>query len=273
MIPRGEIANHVLARLVSEKDKLTSQYRAERTPYFVIDDLLPASLALSISRSFPPTSQMFLKTSLRERKFVTAQMDRCEKLLEETIFAFHDARIVACIAEITGLEQLEPDHQLYAGGISVMTHGHFLNPHLDNSHDKQRSRYRALNLLYYVSPDWSDAAGGSFELWPDGPGGKQITIPSLFNRLVVMATNRHSWHSVTPIKADAPRSCVSNYYFSSVSPEQEDYFHVTSFRGRPEQRLRDFVLRADITLRMLLRRIRPTGIVENKHYYRRDRQT
>jgi hypothetical protein len=48
---------------------------------------------------------------------------------------------------------------------------------------------------------------------------------------------------------------LSNYYFSQLSPENDDYFHVTSFRGRPEQRVRAFILRADINLRMLLRKL------------------
>jgi Rps23 Pro-64 3,4-dihydroxylase Tpa1-like proline 4-hydroxylase len=266
---RDQIADLILLRLTEHKDQIAREYVSQPIAHFVIDDLLPTELAHEIYGVFPATSQMKLKKSLRERKYVTAQMDRCAPLLEETIFSFHDPRIVALVSELTGLEQVEPDRQLYAGGISVMDSGHFLNPHIDNSHDKVRQRYRVLNLLYYVSPEWQQGYGGDLELWPDGPRGKQISIPCTFNRLVVMATSPTSWHSVNTIRRPAPRCCVSNYYFSGVSPTDEDYFHVTSFRGRPEQPLRDFVLRADIRLRMLLRKIRPTGIVENKHFYRK----
>ena len=52
---------------------------------------------------------------------------------------------------------------LYAGGISMMAPGHFLNPHIDNSHDKFRQRYRVLNLLSYVSPDWDQTRGCNLE--------------------------------------------------------------------------------------------------------------
>jgi Rps23 Pro-64 3,4-dihydroxylase Tpa1-like proline 4-hydroxylase len=265
---RAEIAELIVARLAAQKDRLASEYRRMAVPHFVLDNLLPEDLAMDIALAFPATSQMTLKSSLRELKYVTAQMNRCNPLLEEAIFAFHDERVVTLIAELTGLQQVEPDRLLYAGGISVMSEGHFLNPHLDNSHDKTRQRYRVLNLLYYASPGWQPQSGGGLELWPDGPKGAQITIPNLFNRLVVMATNRRSWHSVARVRSEAPRCCLSNYYFSAVSPEVEDYFHVTSFRGRPEQPVRDIVLRADIGLRMLLRKLRPTGIVENKHFYR-----
>lgn len=265
---RNQIAELVLARLTEEKDRLSEQYLSQPIPHFVIDDLLPLELVHGIYRSFPDVSEMNLKKSLRELKYVTAQMDRCNPLVEETIFAFHDPRIVKLVSDLTGLAQIEPDRQLYAGGISVMDGGHFLNPHIDNSHDRARQRYRVLNLLYYVSPAWHSGYGGDLELWPDGPRGTQISIPCTFNRLVVMATHPGSWHSVNPIRWPQPRCCVSNYYFSPLSPTGEDYFHVTSFRGRPEQPIRDFVLRADIRLRMLLRKIRPAGIVENKHFYR-----
>jgi Rps23 Pro-64 3,4-dihydroxylase Tpa1-like proline 4-hydroxylase len=264
---RAEIANRIVTRLKAEQANATAAYRAQPLPYFVVDDLLPGDLARSIAAAFPDTASMTLKKSLRELKYVTAQMDRCKKILEETIFAFHDPEIVALVSSITGLTRMEPDRQLYAGGISVMGDGHFLNPHIDNSHDKQRERYRVLNLLYYTSPGWTEERGGSLELWPDGPDGQPIAIPNTFNRLVVMATTSRSWHSVTRIVSPEPRCCVSNYYFSPDSPEESDYFHVTSFRGRPEQPVRDFVLRADIALRMFLRKLRPRGIVANKHYY------
>ena len=90
-------------------------------------------------------------------------MNKFELLLEEVIFAFQDSRVAELISKITSLPDLEPDEKLYAGGISMMGKGHFLNPHIDNSHDKNRQRYRVLNLLYYCSPDWSLPNGGNLE--------------------------------------------------------------------------------------------------------------
>jgi Rps23 Pro-64 3,4-dihydroxylase Tpa1-like proline 4-hydroxylase len=212
---------------------------------------------------------MMLRKSLRELKYVTAQMDRCASLLQEIVFAFQDPRVVAAVARATALEALEPDSKLYAGGVSLMGQGHYLNPHIDNSHDMDRARYRVLNLLYYASPDWRIEDGGNLELWPRGMRAEPVTLHSKFNRLVVIATNRSSWHSVSEVRTDRSRTCVSNYYFSPVSPEGADYFHVTSFRGRPEQPLRDLLLRADAMLRALVRKLRPGGVVRTRHYYKR----
>ena len=269
---RNEIADILVKRLEPEIDRLKADY--ERTKdqigYFFVDDLLPEDVARQIYSCFPEGKTMKLKKSLREYKYIAAQMNQYNPILEESVYAFQDPRIVQMVTTICGLAGLYPDDNLYAGGISMMGDSHFLNPHLDNSHDKDRNRWRILNLLYYVTPDWKLENGGNLELWPQGIEGKQITIHSKFNRLAVMATHEGSWHSVSPVDCkDAARCCVSNYYFADSSLRPGEEFHVTSFRGRPEQKLRDIILRGDIKLRMALRKLFKKGVVENKHVYKK----
>lgn len=210
---------------------------------------------------------MKVKKRLRELKYIAAQMDQYDPILEEALYAFQDSRVVEIVTKITGLRKLEPDALLYAGGISMMSKGHFLNQHIDNSHEKQREKYRVLNLLYYVSPGWDLSKGGNLEVWPDGIKAQQTTIESRFNRLAIMVTDTRSWHSVSPVLTDEQRCCVSNHYFSTEPAESREYFHVTSFRVRPEQKLRDLVRRGDIALRSGVRKLFPNGIVKNKHFY------
>jgi hypothetical protein len=85
-----------------------------------------------------------------------------------------------------------------------------------------------------VTPQWRLENGGNFELW-DSKVKAPKTIVSKFNRLIVMETDDKSWHSVSPVIVEGARCCVSNYYFSEISPNGSDYFHVTSFTGRPEE--------------------------------------
>lgn len=251
---RGRMAEEIVRRIAASQPSLTEQWR--RTApinHLVLDDVLPPEWATEIRSAFPEGKSMRLRRSLRELKYVAAQMDRYHPLLEEAIYAFQMPEVVAAIERVTGLAALEPDDLLYAGGISLMAPGHFLNPHVDNSHDKFRQRYRILNLLYYVSPDWAEGHGGNLELWPQGVQGTPLTIVSRFNRLVVMLTHRDSWHSVSRNSARADRCCVSNYYFSSIPIGGAHYYHVTEFRGRPEQPARDLVLKADNRLRTFVR--------------------
>jgi Rps23 Pro-64 3,4-dihydroxylase Tpa1-like proline 4-hydroxylase len=269
---RTEIADLIVNSLEKARSATMEMYRntSHEIGYFYIDDVLPAALGQRIYESFPHANAMRRKKSLREYKYISAQMNNYDHILEEAIYAFQDPRVVSLIAEITGITKLFPDEHLYAGGISLMGDGQFLNPHLDNSHDKDRDKWRVLNLLYYVTPAWPTDRGGNLELWSNGLNAKQIVIHSKFNRLVVMATHMGSWHSVSPISFEGgARCCLSNYYFAEDALKVSDDFHVTSFRGRPEQKLRDLVLQADIRLRMAIRKLFRKGIVENKHVYKR----
>jgi len=48
-----------------------------------------------------------------------------------------------------------------------------------------------------------------------------------------------------------------------------DTFHVTSFRGRPEQKVTDAILQLDLWIRMTIRKFFKKGIIENPHRYKK----
>jgi Rps23 Pro-64 3,4-dihydroxylase Tpa1-like proline 4-hydroxylase len=270
---RTKLADLIVEKISSQKKQLQIQFLNSKNQigYFFIDDLLPEFVSNQIHEVFPKSDEMTLKKNLRERKFVSAQMNLYHPLIEEIIYAFQEKKVVDLIGEICEIDEVIPDEFLYAGGISMMGKNQFLNPHLDNSHDKDRNCWRILNLLFYVTPNWEESYGGNLELWPNGLKEKQITIHSKFNRLAVMATHNNSLHSVSPVVYDGYRRCVSNYYFSKTPMLETDTFHVTSFRGRPENRFSDFLLRTDTWLRMTIRKFFKKGIKENPHVYKKNK--
>jgi hypothetical protein len=95
---------------------------------------------------------------------------------------------------------------------------------------------------------------------------KPVEIPSLFNRLVLMATNDKSYHSVNEVRADSARCCVSNYYFSPHSPNGYETSHVTYFQARPEQTVRRIVTRVDSDIRTALRKVVKGGLSKKDIY-------
>jgi Rps23 Pro-64 3,4-dihydroxylase Tpa1-like proline 4-hydroxylase len=268
---RQLLADLILEKLIANKDSLKHEFNVHgRINSCFIDELLPAEIATKIYQAFPSKDEMAIHKSLRENKRIAAQMDLYDPLLEEAVFAFQDERIVQVAEEITGLKEMQPDEKLYAGGISLMAEGNFLNPHLDNSHDNDRENYRVLNLLYYVTPNWDIENGGNLELWDHGMSKPQRTIHAKFNRLALMITNKSSIHSVSKVMVDGQRCCVSNYYFSPKPAEESAYFHVTSFYGRPDEPIKNIFLRTDAYLRQLVRKITGKRIVETKHIYKKD---
>lgn len=268
---RDEISELIVLKLMQEKEVLKHDFKSRRKEigYFFIDGLLPNELALEIYTKFPSTDEAVRKKNLREFKFTAVQMNAYDGLLEDVIFAFQDTKVVKIISEICDLNGLFGDENLYAGGLSLMGKDNFLNPHLDNSHDKDRNRWRVLNLLYYVTPDWNTEYGGNLEIWPNGLKQPQTTIESKFNRLVVMTTHQNSWHSVSKVTTEGVRRCVSNYYFSDNPILASDTFHVTTFRGRSSEKVRDLFLRIDNGMRANMRRLFKKGLRENPHRYKK----
>ena len=270
---RNDIAALILERLQQEKATLKKQFFDSKNQigFFYVDNLLPDDLAKKIFNNFPNLNEVKTKKNLREKKSVGYEMNKYHPLLEEVIYAFQDQKIVDFIAETCELQTIFPDDNLYAGGLSMMRKGSFLSPHLDNSHDKDLKLWRVLNLLYYVSPNWKLENGGNLEIWPNGIKEKPITFESKFNRLVVMATHQQSWHSVNKVLVDDVRCCVSNYYFSNTPILNSDTFHITTFRGFPEEKMKDFLLQIDNSIRNFARKLFKKGVRKNPHQYKKDK--
>lgn len=249
---RREIARLIRARLENEKDGLREAWaRSMPVRHIVCDDLLPPALAREAFERFPDKSRLVFSDDIRERKYAGADTGRFPPLINDILFAFQDPAVIDLLRDITGLAGIQADPTLYASGLSIMEAGGFLNPHIDNSHDAGSGRYRILNALYYVTPGWQASHGGSLELWEKPRRGK-VEVPALFNRLILMQTDRSSWHSVGGVRGPGARNCISNYYFSERSPEGRRYRHVTTFRARPEQGFKRILFGLDSAVRNAL---------------------
>lgn len=238
----------ITARLNQDKVILQNyfhqQHRLSVAKHFIVDNLLPTELANEIVANFPAPRKMRLLHSYGEIKMKYSAMKNTQPILQALQQAIQDPRVVACIEAITGIRKQLPDTSKQSGGVSTLLKGHYLNPHLDNSHNVNKSQYRTVNLLYYISPNWKLENGGNYELWNESVT-ECLVVPSLFNRLLVMETNGRSWHAVNHVLVNEPRRCVFNYYFSEASPTGEPYFFGASsiffnplFKSRPEQKIR-----------------------------------
>lgn len=257
-----ELINYINSRLDQEIQIIQKSWMAPlntNTRHFVVNNLLPDKICYEIYNGFPSDGEGFHKrSSFREMKRTSADLLSQKKILSNIIDAFQSDEVVKKVSKIVNMNKLEPDLDLYAGGLSMMFKDDYLNPHIDNSHNLRRNRFRRLNLLYYVTPSWEKEYGGNFELW-DTKKNIPKTIVSYFNRLVVMETNKTSWHSVSQVKVDKIRCCVSNYYYSSISPDNTEYFHVTSFRGRPNEKIKTIYGLFDNSLRNFVAKVFKAG--------------
>src|SRR5688572_22302031 len=144
-IMREQLVNLIVERLERESDKIQQDFQSDKgipTRFCAIDDLLPDDIATRIAAAFPPVDNMRLLYSFREKKYTSKALDKFDPIIEDITFAFQDERVLRKVAELTGIKDAVGDPHLYAGGISAMAPGHFLNPHIDNSHDGDQKNYR-----------------------------------------------------------------------------------------------------------------------------------
>lgn len=256
---RYDISEHIINRINELGiNNLKKKYeQSSSINYLVIENLLPNEIALKMSDFFPEEKELTHLNGPQENKYVGVHFEEKYNLIEECIYAFQHESVIKIIGKITNIKTLLGDPELYAGGISSMSKGCFLNPHIDNSHDRNLENYRRLNLLYYVNKDWDPKlGGGELVLYPNGIKNDAREISCDFNRLVIMRTDNKSLHGVKIIKAETKRrKCISNYYFSKNSPSGKKYYHSTSFRGFKREFMKGTYLKLNALSRTFAKRL------------------
>lgn len=262
-LDKERLVELLVNKVSASKESLQEQWNngnASVTRHFVIDNFIPDELCHLVYEDYMALKDNFIVGNFlfKQNKKTFTNLNDVSRQTKNLYSAFHDKRFVKVIEKIVNIKNLDPDPTLYAGGLTMMNQEDYLNPHIDNSHDRNRQKYRRINILFYITPEWSLENGGNLELW-NSDVSKSHCVVSKFNRLVIMETNNISWHSVSPVKANASRCCLSTYYFTIQSPEDFDYFHVTSFQGRPEQRFLRSISKFDNSMRRLVSKVLNRG--------------
>jgi Rps23 Pro-64 3,4-dihydroxylase Tpa1-like proline 4-hydroxylase len=234
---------------------------AEAKPYqhLVIDGFLRPELAGTAFESFPSMGGMDSLKDFRQYKAQDPDLHKFDPVFQKIIFQhLHSPRFLAILAQITGMPNLIADSQLYAAGLAQGTNGSFLNVHIDNSSHPVEQWYRRLNLLIYLNQHWTEEKGGHLELWnPDM--SQSVKILPIFNRMVIFATDKQSWHGYRQVKTKDgdTRKSINIYYFTEQSPDGTDYYHVTSFKARQQEIINKALYPLDNMVRTMVRNLRP----------------
>lgn len=248
---RKDIVKNLVKKLnLNENDlKLSWNKKSFSTRFFYLDNILPKNIINDIYKDIIKNKEFFFhQKSYREDKLTLPNIKIFSDLTKEFIYSLYSPSFVKQVSNIVGIKNLQVDKSFYAGGISIMNKNNFLLPHIDNSHDMTRKRYRRLNLLFYLSPGWKPHFGGNLELWNKAVT-KKHTICALQNRIVVMETNHNSYHSVSKVAVEDPRLCISVYFYTNESPNKKNYFHVTSFIPEDKKIFKRIIYKIDTLLR------------------------
>jgi Rps23 Pro-64 3,4-dihydroxylase Tpa1-like proline 4-hydroxylase len=227
----------MIEKSISKHLKTTYQ-KANPFPHIIIDNFLPDYIATKISDEVKNNEMWYHDTiewtqEYQINKFYCPNQDDDESIPEMrknlpntslVLDYLNSPEVLSFLEELTGIPNLIPDHTLHGGGIHKINNGGKLSVHLDYNIHPNTKKYRKLNLLLYLNPNWKSEWGGNLELWTKNNGHPATSIEPLFNRCVIFTISPISFHGhPKPIEcpADVSRYSLALYYFSDEVPEVE----------------------------------------------------
>lgn len=211
--------------------------------YFSVDEFLVPDWAEKILSNYPKpdvnwesTTYINQKNKFQKTKFEAGSI--FNKVFEE----MNHPEFLSLLSEMTGIENLIPDNELFGGGLHQSIKGAFLDVHIDYNFHPETKLHRRLNILVYMNKDWEDQFEGHLELWDMDKKELLEKIAPLFNRMAMFETNELSWHG-HPHKLNTPdgvsRKSMAAYYYTKerddvkdVSEHNTKYINTTGATGK-----------------------------------------
>jgi Rps23 Pro-64 3,4-dihydroxylase Tpa1-like proline 4-hydroxylase len=216
-------------KLLANKQQLIDQWNDPKKPfkYFVYDGLLNEDFANKVVEEFPSVNNSKWENTTfinQKNKYTKTVFDESEPHLIEAFKDFNCQEFIDIISEITGIDQLLPDNDLFGGGLHQSIKGAFLDVHVDfNIHPKTKF-HRRMNMIVYLNKDWQISYNGFLELWDMKKNVKLADVSPDFNRCVIFETNEVSFHG-HPKKVNTPdeisRKSLAIYYYTKDRDESE----------------------------------------------------
>lgn len=218
---------------------LGTAYRsATPYPHLVIDSFLKSECAIALSGGFPQADSDIgwdhFGAENYEVKMGCAREENFPAPLRSALHDMNSGPFVRFLEKLTGIDHLLPDPHMVGGGIHLTRAGGHLGIHADFNWHERLHAHRRLNVLLYLTPDWSSALGGELELWDREAKACQRIVEPLFNRAVIFSTCSDSFHG-HPNRWTSTlinRQSIALYYYTTTREAEETREpHSTLYKG------------------------------------------
>lgn len=136
------------------------------------------------------------------------------KCIADFILELQSTEFVSYIENITGIQKLYTDKNLYGGGMVLHPPGSCLTTHIDFNYNHELEMYRAVNLIYYLN---TDCDGGNFDMYNTELDLKKSIAPTL-NSCILFMPNNKTYHGVSEILSGY-RKTISLWYYTKQPTE------------------------------------------------------
>ena len=231
---------------------------ADPFPHIVVDGFLDPDFAFRLYQEFPsveamPKSRDYMFGDKRELSSVEANGPVSavfyEHIMSEEFRQF--------LGKLTGRDVFV-DPAFFGGGFHQGGDGSFLDTHVDfNVHPLHDSWLRTLNVILYLNPDWKAEYGGEL-LIRTHPENEPVGIAPLFNRAVIMVTDRTTFHGYKKMSLPpgVTRKSIATYAYQLIRSDAAVQKHTTGWA--PEK--------AGFRKRLIARHYDTLVRVKNKHF-------
>jgi len=195
---------------------------AEPFPHLVLDGLFNPEILRLVLAEWPDTAEKDVEHHndgvLVRKKIGTTWKTRFGPHTRRLFAELNGPAFLQALQQVTSMWGLMGDPYMFGGGLHATQAGGTLAMHADYNKHPFFKLDRRLNLLVYLNEGWTDANGGSLELWDQDMRGCVKRILPVFNRTVLFATTSTSFHGQPdPIMGppDLWRRSIALYYFSN----------------------------------------------------------
>jgi hypothetical protein len=154
-----------------------------------------------------------------EGKFLTDKLKGSSNVIVEALYS---QSFLNFVRKLTGIDNLEPDPHLNAGGIHAYGRNGRAGAHLDYTIHPLTGKERRVSIMVYLTKDWDPAWGGKLSLWDENLENRKTLECSLWNTAVIFRTNGMAYHGF-PEPITCPegkwRKVIGVYYMSEPTQE------------------------------------------------------
>jgi Rps23 Pro-64 3,4-dihydroxylase Tpa1-like proline 4-hydroxylase len=203
-------------------EALRAQFSAATPwPHLVIDNFLQPEIATRAADAFPTPD----KRKERLARFLGARsygvrVEDQDPALGAIFEELQGARFTRFLASVSGIEDLAADRERIGAGLHQGARGSYLRVHADhNTHPKDGSRFRRINVLVYLNRRWESKWNGDLELWDRNATSCQKRIAPIFNRCAILPVDDTAFHGYGPLRVPngVTRNALAEYYYSDVA--------------------------------------------------------
>jgi Rps23 Pro-64 3,4-dihydroxylase Tpa1-like proline 4-hydroxylase len=213
-------------QLEANKAALHDQFNGNKPfRWLVMENFLTSEAAQAIYDEYPKVDQTWIDTNGLHQKNKWTKAAEPGSLAAAFYEEVNSPAFRSLLEEITEIQDVLPDSDLFGAGYHQILDGGFLDVHVDFNKHEGTGLDRRMNLIVYLNPEWNDNFGGELELWDMDEKKELASIAPTFNRCVLFETNEISYHGhPKPLKTGGKtsRKSLSVYYYTEGRDDGHD---------------------------------------------------